>query len=319
MPKILLVKTSSLGDVVHNLPVVTDIHAHVSNASIDWVVEENFADIPAMHPGVNRVIPVALRRWRKAPFSASVRTKVAAFREQLAATRYDFILDTQGLIKSAVITRLASGTRYGYAWDSAREPLAALFYKLTFTVPKALHAVERNRILAGKAFGYQPASGPIYGILPPTISLPWLPQQPYAVLLHATSRADKQWRVVNWLELGEYFNSIGMACILPWGSDAEHVQSALLSKGIASSIIPPRLTIREIAALLSGARIVVGVDTGIAHLAAALNVPIVAIFCASDPALTGVYTSGPATNLGNYGAPPSIAETIATVERLLSA
>ena len=233
MPKILLVKTSSLGDVVHNLPVVSDIHAHLRNATVDWVVEESFAGIPAMHPGIHRVIPVAMRRWRKAPFSAGVRAKVAAFREQLAATRYDFILDTQGLIKSAIITRLASGTRCGYAWDSAREPLAALFYKCTFTVPKALHAVERNRILAGKTFGYQPANGPSYGILPPAISLPWLPQHPYAVLLHATSRADKQWREANWLGLGKYFNSIGMTCILPWGSDAEHVQSQQLSKGIA--------------------------------------------------------------------------------------
>lgn len=319
MPKILLVKTSSLGDVVHNLPVVTDIHTYVSTATVNWVVEENFADIPALHPGVNQVIPVALRRWRKAPLNAAARKEIAVFRKRLAATHYDFVLDTQGLVKSALITCLASGKRCGYAWGSAREPLASLFYNLSFSVPKNLHAVERNRLLAGQALGYQPANGPDYGLRSPSVPLPWLPPTPYAVLLHATSRADKQWHDANWLELGQYFNSIGMACILPWGSDAEHEHSQRLGQGIASSVIPPRLSIKEISALISGARIVVGVDTGIAHLAAALNVPVVAIFCASDPALTGVYTSGPAVNLGNRNAPPSTAEVIAAAERLLAA
>lgn len=318
MLKILLVKTSSLGDVVHNLPVITDIHAHVSNATIDWVVEENFADIPVLHPGVNQVIPVAIRRWRKAPLNATVRAEMAAFRKRLAAIHYDFTLDTQGLVKSAIISRLASGTRCGYAWDSAREPLASLFYNHTFSVPKNLHAVDRNRLLAGQALGYRAANGPDYGLRSPSVPLSWLPSTPYAVLLHATSRADKQWHDANWLELGRYFNSIGMACVLPWGSGAEYEHSQRLGQRIVSSVIPPRLSIREISVLISGARIVVGVDTGIAHLAAALNVPVVAIFCASDPALTGVYTSGPAANLGNKSAPPSTTEVIAAVERLLS-
>lgn len=318
MPKILLVKTSSLGDVVHNLPVVTDVHAHISNATVDWVVEEHFADIPAMHPDVNQVIPVAIRRWRKTPFNTAVRAEIADFRKKLAATHYDFILDTQGLVKSALITRLASGKRCGYAWGSAREPLASLFYNLNVSVPKDLHAVDRNRLLAGHALGYRPVNGPNYGLRPPSVPLPWLPSTPYAVLLHATSRADKQWHDANWLELGQYFNSIGMACILPWGSNAEHEHSQRLDQGIASSVTPPRLSINEISTLISGARIVVGVDTGIAHLAAAFNVPVVAIFCASDPALTGVYTSGPAMNLGNKNAPPSSAEVIAAAERLLS-
>lgn len=318
MLKILLVKTSSLGDVVHNLPVVTDIHAHVSNATVDWVVEENFADIPALHPGVHQVIPVAIRRWRKAPLNAMARAEMTAFRKRLAATHYDFILDTQGLVKSALITRLASGKRCGNAWDSAREPLASLFYQHTFSIPKNLHAVDRNRLLAGHALGYQPENGPNYGLRAPSVPLSWLPSAPYAVLLHATSRADKQWDDANWLELGKYFNSIGIACILPWGNVAEQAHSQRLGQGIASSVIPPRLNINEISALISGARIVVGVDTGIAHLAAALNVPVVAIFCASDPALTGVYTSGPATNLGNRNAPPSTAEVIAAAERLLA-
>lgn len=319
MLKILLVKTSSLGDVVHNLPVVSDIHAHTGNATVDWVVEESFADIPAMHPGINRIVPVAIRRWRKNLLAPAVHTEIAAIRKQLAATAYDFILDTQGLLKSALLTRLASGTRCGYAWDSAREPLVSLFYSQKFHVPKNLHAVVRNRALAGLALGYLPPQTLDYGLRPPSLALPWLPSRPYAVLLHATSRADKQWPDARWQELGQYLNSIGTVCVLPWGNEMEHEHGQNLAKGIPMFIVPPRLNLKEIATLLGGARIVVGVDTGIAHLAAALGVPVVAIFCASNPALTGIYTNSPAMNLGNDGAPPITSEVIASIERLLAA
>lgn len=285
---------------------------------VDWVVEESFAGIPAMHPGVNRVIPVAIRRWRINLLSAGVRSEMKTFREELASTSYDFVLDTQGLIKSALIARCATGTRCGYAWDSAREPLASLFYNRTFHVETGLHAVERNRLLAAHALNYQPAHQLDYGLRSPAAQLPWLPAKPYVVLLHATSRADKQWHDANWLTLGQYFNSIGTACILPWGNEAEFADSQRLAKGIASSVIPPRLQLTEMANLLAGARIVVGVDTGISHLAAALNVPVIALFCASDPALTGVCSSGPAVNLGSNGAPPAVAQVVSTIEKLLA-
>lgn len=319
MPKILLVKTSSLGDVVHNLPVVTDIHAYIADATVDWIVEEPFTDIPAMHPGVNRVFSVAVRRWRKSFLSASNRAEILAFRKSVAATGYDFILDTQGLIKSALIARLASGERCGYAWDSAREPFASLFYSHTFHVEKGLHAVERNRALAAQSLHYHLDSPVDYGLRAKQMLLSWLPNRPYAVLLHATSRADKQWQTSRWLALGSHFNSIGITCILPWGSEAELAQSQRLSRDIAGSIVPPLLKISEIATLVAGARIVIGVDTGITHLAAALNVPVVAIFCASDPMLTGIYSSGPAVNLGRYGMPPEVSAVIASTERLLTA
>ena len=319
MPKILLVKTSSMGDVIHNLPVVSDIHAHLADAQIDWVVEEAFAGIPVLHPGVSNVIPIAIRRWRKTFFNAQTASEMRAFRKRLQQQRYDIVLDTQGLIKSGFITRLAHGLRCGYAWDSAREPAAALFYNKTFHVAKGLHAVERNRTLAAQAFAYRPGEEIRYGIQPPALPLPWLPAQPYAVLMHATSRASKEWPESDWVALGQHFNRNGIACVLPWGSDLEAQRSQRLVQQISTALVPSRLSFLEMAAMLKGARIMVGVDTGITHLAAACGTPVVALYGASDPALTGVYTSGHAINLGGAGAPPQLTAVLAACDSLLTA
>ncbi|MDP3483220.1 MAG: lipopolysaccharide heptosyltransferase I, partial [Sulfuricella sp.] len=279
MPKILLVKTSSMGDVIHNLPVVSDIRAHFPEAEIDWVVEESFAGIPALHPGVGEIIPVAVRRWRKNLFSRTVHAEISAFVTHLRSKTYDVVLDTQGLIKSAVITRLAQGARCGFDRQSAREPLAALFYDKTLRVEKSRHAVVRNRLLAGRTFGYSPDDPVNYGITAPFLALPWLPATPFVVLLHATSRDDKLWPEADWITLGAYLAGKGIACVLPWGSAAERQRSQRLAEKISLGVVPPALTLGQAATLLSQAVAVVGVDTGLVHLAAALNVPAIAIYC----------------------------------------
>jgi heptosyltransferase-1 len=316
MPKILLVKTSSMGDIIHSLPVVSDIRDHYPNAEIDWVVEESFAGIPALHSGVNTILPVAIRRWRKNPLSPAVFGEIGALYQQLRGKVYDVVLDTQGLIKSAVIARLARGTRCGYDWHSAREPLAALFYDETVRVERTLHAVERNRILGGRAFGYIP-DGPVnYGIAAPSPELPWLPASSFAVLLHATSRDDKLWPEPGWIALGSHLAGKGIACVLPWGNSAEQQRSQQLAAQIPNAVVAPALTLGQAAALLSKAVAAVGVDTGLIHLAAALSVPVVALYCASEPGLTGVYTSSPAVNLGGAGNPPDPASVISALEGL---
>ena len=162
--RILLVKTSSLGDVIHNLPVVSDLRRSFPDATIDWCVEEAFADIPRLHPQVGEVIPVALRRWRKTLFQRATWREIGQFRRRLARTPYDAILDTQGLIKSALIARQASGRRLGYAAEVAREPLAARCYDETFVIPPNAHAIERNRWLAAAAFNTP-------------LDLPWLAER----------------------------------------------------------------------------------------------------------------------------------------------
>jgi heptosyltransferase I len=230
------------------------------------------------------------------------------------------VLDSQGLLKSALIARLARGNRAGLDRKSAREPLAALLYDYAVRIAKNRHAVERNRILAGKVLGYVPEMPVDYGITAPDIALPWLPHVPYAVFLHATSRDDKLWPESRWEALGAHFHALGMRCVLPWGNQAEQARSLRLAKRIAHAIVPPRLALDEAAALLARAHSVIGVDTGLAHLAAALNTPTVALYCATEPGLTGVYTSGArAVNLGGIGNPPTVAETIAAAEQVQSA
>ncbi len=167
--RILLVKTSSLGDVVHNLPVASDIHAHVPGARIEWAVEESFADIPRLHPAVATVVAVAPRRWRKSLLGAATRREIGALRARLTQAAYDVVIDTQGLLKSALIARLAPGRRFGLDWSSSREPLR-LFYDRTYRVPWGQHAVQRNRQLAGLALGYAPAPSVDYGIRTPVLS-----------------------------------------------------------------------------------------------------------------------------------------------------
>ncbi len=313
-PKIVLIKTSSLGDVLHNLPVVTDICQHIPDARIDWIVEESFAALPALHPKVQHVIPVAMRRWRKSWWAS--RSEIQAVHRGLRERHYDFALDTQGLLKSALITHFTHSERYGYDWGSAREPLASWFYDRTYSVPKNLHAVERNRQLAAAAFGYSVIGAPDYGIRTPEIALPWLPHTPYVVLLHATSRDDKLWDEQNWIALGKHLHHAGLNSVLPWGSTQEKTRSERLCAAIPDAVCAPRLNLNEAAALLGKARAVVGVDTGLSHLAAALDVPTVGIYTATDPGLTGLYAGARAVNLGGKAASPSVEAVIVKLTEL---
>ena len=314
MPDVLLIKTSSMGDVLHNLPVVTDIQKHVPDAHVDWVVEEGFSLLPALHPKVNRVIPVAIRRWRKSWWQS--RGEMQSACRDLRARHYDLALDTQGLLKSALITRCVPALRCGLGWNSTCEPLASLFYDRTFTVAKNQHAVERNRQLSGLALGYTPQGAPDYGIRAPDLTLPWLPDEPYAVLLHATSRDDKLWDEQNWIALGKHLNQAGMHTVLPWGSVQEKTRSERLCSAIPGAVCAPHVNLNEAAAMLERARAVIGVDTGLSHLAAALGVPTIGIYTATDPGLTGLYAGKSAVNLGGKNASPGVVEVCAALEKI---
>lgn len=320
--RILLVKTSSLGDVIHNLPVASDIRRVYPEAQIDWVVEEGFAEIPRLHPAVRHVLPVGVRRWRKSPLSPATWREIRAYRQAVrrpAGTDfYDAVLDTQGLIKSGLLASQAQGEKLGHAATSAREPLAARFYDRSFVIPKTLHAVVRNRQLAAAALGYALDDLSLdYGITAPPLAASWLPAGDYAVLLTATSRADKEWPEENWRALGSALIATGVRCVLPGGSESERSRASRLANTLGRAVAAPAMNLADLAGLLAGARIVVGVDTGLVHLAAALGRPTLALYCASNPTLTGVLGSAPYVNLGGPGAPPSAKEVVATALQLL--
>jgi heptosyltransferase-1 len=301
MRRILFVKTSSLGDVVHHCPAVSDAARSLPAAEIHWVVEEPFADIARMHRAVKRVFPVAMRRWRRALWSPSVWSEIARFRAALGSEAYDAVIDSQGLLKSALVTLAAKGTKHGLDRESAREPLAARFYDVKHAVPKGLHAVERNRRLTAAALGYA-YGGPLdYGLRAAGRSSI---EGSYAVFLTMTSREDKLWPEERWVELA---NALGTNVVLPWGSEAERSRAERLARRIAHATVPARMEVAALASLLQGASAVVGVDTGLTHLAAALGVRTVGIYCGSEPKLTGIHAPN-ATNVGRPGHAPSAGE-----------
>lgn len=316
--RILIVKTSSLGDVIHNLPAISDIRRHFPDAEIDWCVEDSFAAIPHLHSAVRNVIPVAIRRWRKQLAKATTWREIAAFRRQIAAISYDAVIDTQGLLKSALLARCAQGPRLGYAAGSAREPLAARCYDRHFHVARDLHAVVRNRLLAAAALGYKADGEPDYGVDTAPGAFPWLPHRPYVVFLTATSRDDKLWPEANWTALGRALDSMGFNAILPGGSAVERERAARLAATIPGALAAPPMSIPELAALLAGARAAIGVDTGLTHLAVALKTPTVAIYTATDPGLTGVLGAGFHRNLGGKAQIPAADAVLDELQAVLA-
>src|ERR1043165_2645807 len=302
MARILFVKTSSLGDVVHNCPAVSDAAHAIPGAEIDWVVEEPFAPVAAMHSRVRRVIQVAVRRWRSALWNPAVWREISDVPRAIARERYDAVVDTQSLLKSALIASWAHGPRHGLDRESAREPLAAFFYDKRHAVARELHAVERNRRLTAAALGYAVPSSLEYGLRKISSG-----KDAALVFLTMTSRADKLWPEERWIELGR---AIGVPPVLPWGSEAERQRAERIARQLPGARVPQRMTLDQLGTLFASAQAVVGVDTGLTHLAAALGARTIGIYCGSDPARTGIHGAQRAVNLGALGRAPTSDEVL---------
>lgn len=313
MLQILLVKTSSMGDVIHNLPVIADILAHHPDAQFDWMVEESFAEIPRLHPKVRDVIPVAVRRWRKSLFSGNTWQEIRSLKKRLEHTQYDVIIDTQGLLKSAVLAKFVQGAIHGMDSDSAREPLASLFYSHKHAVTRSLHAVQRNRILAALALNYPiPQSLPDYGLsnfhsAENTLELP----RDYAAFLHGTSRDSKLWPVSHWIALAEKLKVFNLQVLLPWSNTAEEKRAQEIAAQSDNVTVLPKLKLTPLAGILANSRLNIGVDTGLMHLSTALNKPSIAIYTDTNPEFTGVLPGieNQAINIGGKAQIPDV-ETV---------
>lgn len=285
--KVLLVKMSSLGDVFHALPAVQDAYQQVPNLEIHWLVEEAFADIPSWHPVVTKVIPIAWRRWRKNLTSSSVRQEIKDFYQDLRSTEYDLVLDAQCLIKSAVVTRMAKGPRYGLDKQSCREPLAALAYQFPQAVAKGQHAIPRVRQLMSQVLKYSLPESFSYGIDRSRWQRPDVDGQ-YWLFLHGTTWDTKLWPEAYWVELAKLAVQAGRQVVLPWGNEEEHERAERIAEQVAGVKVLPKMGLNALNAYLAHAQAVVGVDTGLSHVVAALEVPSVAIYGATDAVLTGV-------------------------------
>lgn len=283
--RILIVKTSSLGDLVHTLPALTEASAALPDLTCDWVVEESFAELPMWHPVVREVIPVALRRWRREGRKA-LAGEISEFLQHLRGRSYDWVIDAQGLLKSMILTLLARGPGAGFDARSAREPWMVWSYRKRVAVPQGLHAIERVRRLFAAVLGYPLADTlPPYGIRLPA-PLPFS-GRPYLLLLHATTWPSKHWPVVYWGELARLAITQGYHVLLPWHAPEERLQAERIVEIAQCGELLPRQGLTGLARWLAEAAGVVGVDTGLAHLTAAVGTPAVTLYGPTATDLTG--------------------------------
>lgn len=308
--RVLIIKTSSLGDVVHTLPALTDAARAIPGVSFDWVVEEGFAEIPAWHPAVAQVIPVAIRRWRKHPIATLRSGEWSRCKQRLGETRYDLVIDAQGLLKSAWLTRYVKAPVAGLDRDSAREPLASRFYDRHYAVAKNQHALERVRQLFAKALDYPlPSSLGDYGLN--RTAMAEGSTQPYLVFLHGTTWSSKHWPEDHWRTLAERMDALGWSVRLPWGNASEKARAERIVAGLSHAMVLPKLNLAAVAKVIAGARACVAVDTGLGHLAAALDVPCISMYGPTLPGKVGAYgrsqihlcAMGPGAGLGDRDKP----------------
>jgi len=308
MSGLLVVRPSSLGDIVHALALVGDVVAHDPALAVDWVAEEAFVPLVRLDTRIRSVVPMAFRRWRDAPFAPRTWREFGGFRRALRREDYAVVLDLQEQVKGAIVTRIARGRRHGFDRHSIREPLATWFDDVHHAIARDQHFIDKSRALAAAALGYRVAGPPQWQFAPPAATN-FRPPLPYALVFHATSRTDKLWPEDRWRAMIAHFAQAGFTTLLPWGSAAEEERSRRLAAGMQTTIVPPRQTLPELASLARNADVVIGVDTGLTHLAAAMGTPTVAVFTATDASLAGVARAGAhARDVGGNGRVPAFDE-----------
>lgn len=293
--KVLLVKLSSLGDVVHTLPVVQDIRSALPGASVDWVIERSFAPLLKQVPGLHRVVPCELRRWKKVWWTSATWDEWHIFKTQLQLQAYDAVIDLQGLTKSAIVARQARlaprGRRFAMASQtegSAYEAPTRWAADVAISLPTRIGALQRGRALAALALGYEHPPTPDFGLYPERVArsldmsamdvtAPESPQ-PTVAFVHGTSRTDKEWPLEHWVALGQHLNACGVRVALAHGNASELQTSQAIAARLAESVVWPMLPLDALTAALAGCCGVVGVDSGVSHIAVALNLPHVQIY-----------------------------------------
>jgi heptosyltransferase-1 len=321
---ILLVRVSSLGDVLHNLPMVADILRHHPEANIDWVVEEGYVSLVRLNPQVRKIIPWGLRRWRKSLGSAATRAEIKAFFKTLREQEYDYVFDTQGLLKTGIIMGAArtvkGGQKVGLAngsEGSGYEGISRLFHTKSIPLDPRTHAVARGRMVAAAALGYAVDCAPDFGLPGPDASNrpDWMPLQEYAVFFHGTARDAKKWAPANWIATGHALAP--MPVLLAWGSPGEKQEAEALAAQLPNAKVLPKLSMDEAVALARNAALAIGVDTGLTHIAAAFVRPTIELYCDSPKWKTEGNWSPRIVNLGDKGAPPTVAQVTEAAERLV--
>lgn len=287
--RVLIVKLSSMGDVIHTLPAICDANRHFDELKFDWVVEKGFAEIPSWFPTVTNVLPIQLRNWRKSPFAKDTRKQFRHFVQMLRAEEYDLIIDAQGLIKSSFVSAIARGKQVvGFDKHSAREGWASLLYSRKLACAYEQHAIDRIRKLFAYALGYeQPDLEQIdYGLQ--ADSLP-VSDSPYVIFFHGASADYKLWPVSKWQDLGQRMQQAGYKIYLPWGSENERQRAETIAASLDDTqvMVLPRMSLSELKELILQAAGIISVDTGLAHLSAALDKLNIVLYASTDPKKIG--------------------------------
>lgn len=314
--KVLLVRLSSMGDLVHTLPAVEDLSCHCPEIELHWLCEAGFSDIARLHPFVKRVIPMSWRQWRKKLLQKQTWQEMKCLKATLSQENYDLVLDSQGLLKSSFFARWAKAPVVGFDENSIREKWAAYFYEKKYEVAKGKSAIWRNRALFSRVFNYQMPEKKQFGVrVPKDCAFENLPQS-YRVALHATSRDSKLWPQKDWIALlNKLYQYDGLPVLLMWGNESERQRAMEIAKSVPQAQVCPKLSLLQAAYILSGAVSVVGVDTGLLHLANAVDRPLVGIYTDSNPYLVGVEAEW-AENLGGIGIIPSDEEVFQSVLKM---
>ena len=287
--RVLIVKVSSLGDIIHTLPAVTDAyHAH-RDLVFDWVVEENFVEVPGWHPAVDKVIPVAIRRWRRNLLRAWRSGEFRRFRESLQGEHYDLVIDAQGLIKSGIISRLSRGLSIGLSNRTIREPLATVFYNKVYSVPWTEHAVDRVRQLFARALQHRYNRERVdYGLSKAKFADGQShTDRPSVLFLHGTSWVTKHWPDQYWRHLAAMATNFGYQVLVPWGDDLEKQRACFIAEGNPGVRVLDSLSLSGLAEQIARASGVIAVDSGLGHLAAALSKPTLSLYGPTDPRRSG--------------------------------
>ena len=294
--KVLIIKLTSMGDLMHALPALTDAAQAYPEIEFDWVVDQAFAEVPLWHINVKKVIKTAHRQWRKTPLKFIVGNGLKDFRAQLNLANYDAIVDLQGNIKSAVVGKLRRGEVSGFDAETCREKPAHWAYKYQFSIPVVQHSIERQRQLMAQALDYPlPTTTPDYGVNFNDFLLPELPfslPDKFMMFVHNASWETKLWPVSHWKALVDIATAQGVSVLLPCGNDAEYARAQEIATASPLAHALPKLSLDAMAAIMSRATAAVCSDTGLAHLAAVANIPAITLYGPTDIALIGTHGEG---------------------------
>lgn len=307
-----------MGDVVHALPVAADIKRVFPNARIDWVVEESFRDIPLLSEHVDDIVVTAFRRWRKNLLRSATRKEIGAVKNRLGAANYDAVIDLQGLLRSAVVCRWTHAESFGYSREIIRERAATFFYRHCVSLPAALYPVQRYRMMVARVLGYKIESLPLCFGTRSDLSAPLSVSAPYAALAVNTSRPEKLWPQQRWIEFATCLSEAGLTSVLFWGNATEKSRVEEIAAVVPGAVVAPKMTLRECAGVLKHATLAVGVDTGLAHLGAALGVPSVGIIVGTSAALFSLISEKKAVTVGDKGIVPSVDDVYRAAQVVLS-